>query len=100
MCGYECCISSKSIHSSLLSWSGWYITKTKYNIWNYQNRMSGEKSNSIYETYKNIIIPHWRHIYAKAYDIEKVTMYAYQQSDHTFNKLEICIAMLCQMSMC
>ena len=36
----------------------------------------------IYETYKNTVMPHERHIYAKASDMEKETMYAYPQSDH------------------
>ena len=29
MCGCECCISAKSIHSSLLSWSYRYLKKLK-----------------------------------------------------------------------
>ena len=29
MCGCECCISAKSIHSSFLSWSDWYMKKSK-----------------------------------------------------------------------
>ena len=36
----------------------------------------------IYETYKNTVMPHERHIYAKASDMEKATIYAYPQSDH------------------
>ena len=36
---------------------------------NAQNRMSGGKTNRIYETYKNIVMPHERHIYAKTYYI-------------------------------
>ena len=38
---------------------------------NPQNRKYGEKSNSIYETYKNTVMPHGRNIYAKTYDISK-----------------------------
>ena len=30
MCGYECCISAKCMHSSLLSWSDNYLNKIKY----------------------------------------------------------------------
>ena len=29
VCGYECCISAKSIHSSLLSWRDRYLKKLK-----------------------------------------------------------------------
>ena len=42
----------------------------------------GGKSNRIYDTYKNTVMPHGRHIYAKAYDMSKATMCAYSQSDH------------------
>ena len=42
----------------------------------------GIKANHIYETYKNMFIPHGRHIYAKAYDLAKEKMCAYPQSDH------------------
>ena len=66
MCGCECCIYYKIIHSSLLSWRDWYLVK----------------SNHIYETYKNTVMPHGRHIYAKSYYISKATMCAYPQSDH------------------
>ena len=40
------------------------------------------KINDIYETYKNTVMPHGRHIYSKAYDMEKATICAYSQSDH------------------
>ena len=42
----------------------------------------GNKKIRIYETYKNTVIPHGRHIYAKAYDMSKATISAYSQSDH------------------
>ena len=35
-----------------------------------------------YETYKNTVMPHGNHIYAKAYDMAKSTMCEYSQSDH------------------
>ena len=38
--------------------------------------------NHIYITYKNIAIPHGRHIYAKAYDMANATICPYPQSDH------------------
>ena len=82
MCGFECYIPEKVIHSSLISWCYWYFKKLNYQIQNAQNRRSGGKENNIYETYKNTVMPHGRHTYAKAYDIAKETMCAYSQSDH------------------
>ena len=71
MCGCRCCISAKIIHSSLLSWRYPYFIKLKDQIQNSQNRRSGEKSNCIYETFKNTVMPHGRQVYAKASDLEK-----------------------------
>ena len=51
-------------------------------IKNSQSRRSGEKAHHIYETYKNTVMQHGRHIYAKASDMEHATMCAYPQSDH------------------
>ena len=55
--------------------------KLKHRSQNAQKRRSGEK-NRIYETYKNTVMPHERHIYAKAYDMSKSTMCEYPQPDH------------------
>ena len=74
MCGCECCIYSKSIHSSLLSWCDRYLEKLKDKIQNAQSRRSGEKVHHIYETYKNTVIPHGHHIFAKSSDTAKATM--------------------------
>ena len=52
MCGCECCISAKSIHSSLLYWCDRYLKKLKDKIQNSQSRRSGDKVHHIYETYK------------------------------------------------
>ena len=60
----------------------WLFKKTKDLSQNDQSRRSGGKENCIYETYKNTVMPHGRHIYAKAYDMENSTMCAYSQSDH------------------
>ena len=65
MCDCEYCISAKSIHSSLLSWCDMYLKKLKDQIQNSQSRRSGEKAHHIYTTYKNTVMPHGRHIYAK-----------------------------------
>ena len=82
MCGCECCIYAKSIHSSLLSWRDRYLKKLKYKIQNDQSRRSGEKARHIYETFKNIVMPHGCHIYSKASDMENDKMCTYPQSDH------------------
>ena len=65
MCGCECCIYAKSIHSSLTSWRHRYLKKLKEKNQNSQIRSSGEKAHNIYETYKNTLIPHGHHIYYK-----------------------------------
>ena len=41
-----------------------------------------EKPNRIYETYKNTVITHGRHIYPKEYDMARATMCAYLHSDN------------------
>ena len=82
MCGCEGCIYARSIHSSLLSWRDRYFKNIKDQIQNAQNRRSGGKANCVYETYKNMVMPHGSHIYSKSYYMEKSTMCAYPQSDH------------------
>ena len=42
----------------------------------------GQKKICIYETYKNTVMPHGRHIDAKDSDMAKATMFVYPQSDH------------------
>ena len=46
MCGCKCCIYTKSIHSSLLSWCDRYLKKIKDLSQNFQNIRSGEKASS------------------------------------------------------
>ena len=82
MCGFECFVSAKSIHSSFLSWRYRYLKKLKYQSQNAKNRRSGEKSHHIYETYKNTLMPHGRNIYAKSSDMAKAKMCTYPQSDN------------------
>ena len=82
MCGFEYCISSKIIHSSLISCRDRYLKTLKDQIQNSQKRRSGGKSNIIYEAYKNTVMPHGRHIYSKASDMEKSKMCVYPQPDH------------------
>ena len=82
MYGCECCIYDKIINSSLLSWRDRYLKKIKYQSQNAQNRRSVEKSYHIYETHKNKVMPHGRHIYSKAADMEQSTLCIYLQSDN------------------
>ena len=83
MCGCECCISTKSIHSSLLSWRDRYLKKLKDQSQNAKSRSSGEKAHHKYTTYKNTVMPHGHHIYAKASDMANATMCTYPQYEHS-----------------
>ena len=74
ICGCECCISTKGIHASLISWRDRYLKKLKDKSQNAQSRRSYEKSHLIYEIYENTVMPHGRHIYAKTSDTENATM--------------------------
>ena len=75
MFGCEYCISDKIMHSSLLLWRDSFI-KTQGDHPKCSEHKVWGKANSIYETYKNTIMPHGHHIYAKAYDVAKATMCA------------------------
>ena len=67
-------------YTFLVTLMAWLLfKKTQGSKQNSQNRRSGGKANHIYETYKNTVMTHGRHIYAKAYDMEKSTMCAYPQ---------------------
>ena len=81
MCGCECCIYDKIMHSSLLSWRDKYLKKLKDQSQNVESRRSGEKAYQIYTTYKNTVMPHGSHIYATASDMANATMCAYPQSE-------------------
>ena len=94
MCGCECCISAKIIHSSLLSWRDRCLKNSNKKIQNTQSRISGEKAHHIYETYKNIVMPHGCHIYAKASYMEKSIMCTYPQSDHALPRWK-CVLRCC-----
>ena len=91
MCGWECFISTKIMHSS---WRDLYLKKLKDFSQNSQNRRCGGKSNSIYENYTNTVMPHRHHIYAKAYDMEKAKMCSNSQSYHELPHW-ICVLRFC-----
>ena len=84
MCGCECCISAKTIHSSLLSWRYRYLKKLKYLSQNSQNRRYDEMDNHLFETYKNSVIPHGLHIYETSSDMAMAIVCAYPPSQHAF----------------
>ena len=88
MCGFECCISATIIHSSLLYLRDRYLEKIKDKSQNSQSRRSGEKAHHLYTTYKNTLMPHGRHIYAKAYDMTNATMCTNPRSDHALPHLK------------
>ena len=69
MCGSECCISSKSINSSLLSWPDYCLKQLKDKSHNAQNISSGEISRSILETYKNSVQHHSCNIFNTTADM-------------------------------
>ena len=94
MCGCECCIFAKIIKSSLLSLRDLYFKKLKDLIQNDQNRRSGGKANRIYETYKNTVMPHGHHIYAKEYDMSNPKICAYSQSNHALPNCK-CVLRCC-----
>ena len=47
MCGCECCIYSKRMHSSLITWRDCHIKKFRYINHNAQNRSSGKLSSRL-----------------------------------------------------
>ena len=74
MCSCECCISSKIMHYSLLTWRDCRLKHLKDRSQNAQNRSSGEISSHTFETYKNDVRPHGFHIYNTAADMAISTM--------------------------
>ena len=82
MCGCEYCISSKSMHSSLISCGDHYLKTQgshpkclKYKVW-------GKRKFTYMKLIKKTVMPHGRNIYAKAYDMAKATICANPQSNH------------------
>ena len=54
----------------------------------------GKKKIHIYETYKNTVIPHRRHIYDKAYDTANATICEYSQLYHALSRWK-CLLRCC-----
>ena len=84
MCGCECWIYDKSIHSSLISYCGCSLSKINTISQNSQNIRSGENYNRLFETYKNYVVSYGCHIYATTYDMYMATICAYPPSQHAF----------------
>ena len=84
MCGCECCISAKSIHSLLLSWRDRYLKKLKDLIKILKTEGLGKEKITYMKhiKIKSCHMPHGHHIYAKSHYMAKATMCAYSQSDH------------------
>ena len=94
MCGCECCIYAKSMHSYFLTWRDSHINHLKDRIYHAQNTRSGGLSSRVFEIYRNSVVPHGCHIY-KFYCIygcfKNVSLSLITSWDST---LEMCITML------
>ena len=66
MCICECFVSSKSMHSYLLTWRDRRLKHLKDRSQNAQNRRSGELSSHIFDPYNDLVQPHGCHIYITA----------------------------------
>ena len=80
ICGCECCISIKKKHSPLLSWYDRCLKYINHLSQNAQSRRSGETDNFLFETNKNSVMPHGRHIHTTADDMAMTTIFAYPLS--------------------
>ena len=74
MCGCECCISAKSIHSSLLSWRDVYLKNSRIKAKMIEEEGLVRKHITYIQHIKNTVIPHGSHIYAKSSDMANVTI--------------------------
>ena len=75
------------------------MEKLKDQSQNAQRRRSGEKEHHIYTTYKNTVMPHGSHIYAKASDMENATMCTHPQSEHALPHCK-CVLRCCSKFPC
>ena len=83
VCECECCIYSKSMHSSLLSWRDCYLKNIKDLVHNSQKK-SMVKCLTAYLRQINYVMLHGSHIYTATSEIYMDTMCAYPLSQHTF----------------
>ena len=83
MCGYKCCIYDKSKHSSLLLCNERYLKFSIDQSCNAQNRRSGEIANRLFDTYQNSVMPHGKHIFNTASDMDMATMCTYSSSKYS-----------------
>ena len=95
ICGCQCYISDKIVHSYLLSWQDCYLKKLKDQSHNVQNRRSDEMANCIFETYKTSVIPHGRNSYQTTYNITMAKKCAYPPSQHKFSHYN-CVFRCCE----
>ena len=69
MCGCKCCIYTKIVHSSLLSWRKRFLEKTKDKSLNAKNRRYVEMPNRYFEIYKKTVMSHGKHMFHTSSDI-------------------------------
>ena len=67
--GYECFISSKIMHSPLLTWRDCYQEKLKYQSRDMYNIRSGKMSSYVFETYNNYVMPQSSYVHKTAVDM-------------------------------
>ena len=94
MCGCECFISVKSIHSSLLPWRDSYFKNSNIKAKMLKAEGLVKKHIHKYETYKNTVMPHGCHSYAKVSDMAKATMCTYRQYYHAIPHWK-CVLLCC-----
>ena len=70
MCACECCISGKSMHSSLLTWHYCHLKHLKDRSNHSQNIRSSELLGRLFETYKNSVRLHGCYIYNSSADMD------------------------------
>ena len=82
MCGCECCISSKLVHLSLLTWRDFHIKHLKDISHNGQNRRSSELSSRLFGTYKDNVRPRGCHFYNSAADMAMARIFPFPSHHH------------------
>ena len=84
------------MHSSLLTCYGSFLKHLKYRSHNAQNRMSGEISSRIFETYKNGVQYHGHHIYNTAAYISMEIMCPCTSKHHCLPHCNIVLLFCCK----